>query len=136
MRVIAIAIIMTILACAACCAADRFCVLEKEPQAKCPAGSVVETVGVFVGKIASAFEIALTGERKITVENETGETRIFPFRATTQVTDDTFNAVTFNQLKYGECVKVEYTEDRGVAKAEKVTIESGAAKATPAPATK
>jgi hypothetical protein len=136
MRAIAIAVIVTIIACTACCAEDKFCVIEKEPKAKGPIGAVVETAGVFAGKIASATEIAFTGERKITVENETGECRIFPFCATTKVADEAFHTATFNQLQKGKSVKVEYKEESGVAKAEKVIIESGAEKATPATATK
>ena len=102
---------------------DKFCVLEKTPTATSPVGALVETTDLFVGKIASAVEIAVTGERKITVENETGECRIFPFSATTKVVDATFNTVTFDQLKKGENVKVKYTEDAGIAKAAEVTVE-------------
>lgn len=137
MRTIAIFILM--LAVAVCAAhaedknfipKDRYCVIDKVPQAKEPVGAVIETTGVFVGKITSAVEIAMTGERKITVENETGETKIFPFSQTTSVADKTFNAVTFNKLTKGEKVRVDYTEEGGVAKAEKVIIEgaSGAPK--------
>jgi hypothetical protein len=136
MRAIAIAAIVTMIACTAFCAEDKFCVIDKEPKATEPVGAVVETAGVFVGKIASATEIAFTGERKLTVENETGECKIFPFCATTKVADETFHAVTFNQLKKGEKVKIEYKDNGGVAKTEKVTIESSAEKATPATATK
>ena len=103
-------------------AADKYCVIDKEPKAKEPIGAIVETTGVFVGKIVSACEIAITGERKITVENETGECKIFPFCQTTKLADDTFNAVTFNKLKAGEKVKVEYAEDGGTAKAKSVTV--------------
>ena len=102
---------------------DKYCVLEKEPTATEPVGAVVETAGVFTGKILSAIEIAVTGERKITVENETGECKIFPFCATTKVADKAFHAVTFNQLKKGEKVKVQYTEEGGVEKAESVIVE-------------
>ena len=107
---------------------DRFCVIDKEPQAQGPVGAVVETAGVFAGKIASATEIAVTGERKIMVENETGDCRIFPFSVTTRIADRTFNTATFDQLKKGEPVKVEYTEKGGSAVADKVTIGSGAEK--------
>ena len=107
---IAILLFVVIAASAACYAADTQCVLEKEPQATEPVGAVIETAGVFVGKIVSACEIACTGERKIAVENETGECKIFPFCATTKVADSTFHAATFNQLQKGEKVKVEYTD--------------------------
>ena len=102
---------------------DRFCVIEKRPTATEPVGAVVETTGVFVGKIASALEVAFTGERKITVENETGEARIFPFAATTKVVDGTFNTVTFDKLKKGDKVKVDYMKDGGIDKAEEVTVQ-------------
>jgi len=101
----------------------KYCVIEKIPTATSPAGAVVETVGVFVGKIASAVEIACTGERKITVENETGDCKIFPFCATTKVIDESFGAVTFDKLKKGESVKVDYAEDGGIEKAKEVTIQ-------------
>jgi len=119
MKIIAITLFVMLVASAACYAADTRCVLEKEPQATEPVGAVVETVGVFVGKIVSACEIACTGERKLTVENETGECKIFPFCATTKVADSTFHTATFNQLKKGEKVKVEYTEKGAKA----VTVE-------------
>ncbi|MCM8760727.1 MAG: hypothetical protein NC938_05250 [Candidatus Omnitrophica bacterium] len=83
----------------------RYCVIEKEPKAKEPVGAVIETAGVFVSKILSATEIACTGERKLTVENETGECRVFPFCATTKVTGEAFDTITFNQLKNGEKAK-------------------------------
>lgn len=102
---------------------DKFCVIEKVPTATGPIGAVIETTGVFVGKIASATEIAFTGERKIMVENETGECRIFPFCAATKVVDKAFNAATFGQLKKGEKVKVDYTTDGGIEKAKEVTIQ-------------
>lgn len=136
MKAIAIAVMIIIIACTVSYAKDKYCVIDKEPKATEPVGAVVETVGVFVGKIASATEIAFTGERKITVENETGECKIFPFCATTKVADEAFHTATFNQLKKGEKVRVEYKEELGVAKVDKVTIESSAEKATPATATK
>lgn len=136
MRAIAIAAIVIMVACTACCAKDKFCVIDKKPTATEPIGAVVETAGVFVGKIASATEIAFTGERKITVENETGECKIFPFHAATKVADDTFHAATFNQLQKGESVKVKYSKEDGVEKAEEVIIEKSPEKATPATATK
>lgn len=134
MRTIAISMMIAMIACTAWGAEDKFCVIHKEPKATEPVGAVVETAGVFVGKIAAMTEIAFTGERKLTVENETGECRIFPFCATTKIADDTFHAATFNQLKKGEKVKVEYAEEGGVAQARKVTVEGGAEKAVEAPA--
>ena len=102
---------------------EKFCVIEHTPTATTPVGAVLETMGVFTGKIASAVEIACTGERKITVENETGECRIFPFCATTKVADKAFDTITFDKLKKGERVKVDYTEEGGVEKAKEVTVQ-------------
>ena len=82
--------------------------VEKTPKATEPVGAVIETGGVFVGTIVGAIEKATTGEKKITVQADTGETRVFPFAETTQLVDDAFHAVTFNQLK-GRKAKVEYT---------------------------
>ena len=102
---------------------EKFCVIEKTPTATTPVGAVLETVGVFTGKITSAIEIACTGERRITVENETGECRIFPFCETTKVADKAFETITFDKLKKGERVKVDYMEEGGVKKAKEVTIQ-------------
>jgi hypothetical protein len=129
MKKTAIVALIILLMGTACYAGDKFCVIEKTPQAKEPIGAVVETTGVFVGKIVSAAEIAMTGQRKLTVENETGECKIFPFCETTKITDRAFNAVTFNKLKAGEKVKVEYAEDGGSPKAKSVIIEEGTSKA-------
>jgi hypothetical protein len=115
---------------------DRFCVLEKKPAATEPVGAIMETTGVFVGTITSAAEIALTGERKVTVENETGETRIFPFSSATKITDKTFHAATFDQLKKDRKVEVEYAEEGAVPTAKKVTITDEADKGGQAPAAK
>ena len=101
----------------------RQCVLEKQPQATEPIGAVIETTGAIIGKILSATEIACTGERKIMVETESGECRIFPFCATTKVADKTFHAVTFDKLKKGETVKVDYTQTGDTARANKVVIQ-------------
>jgi hypothetical protein len=135
MKTLSTAIAMIMLFSGAACAEkknfepkDRFCVIEHTPTAKGPIGAVVEAAGVFAGKIASATEIAVTGERKITVENETGECRIFPFCATTKIADNTFDTATFGKLKKGERVKVEYKEENGVVKADKVIIEGEAGK--------
>lgn len=102
---------------------DSYCVLKKPPTAKTPLGAIVECVGVFTGKLASAIEISATGERRITVENETGECRIFPFCATTKVVDGAFNTLTANQLKEGKSVKVEYIREEGTEKAQSVIVE-------------
>lgn len=106
----------------ACYAKDNICVLEKERKAETPVGAVVEETGVFVGKITSAMEIAATGQRQITVENQTGECRIFPFCTTTKVVDAAVGAATFNALKKGETVKVDYVTEGTTEKAKSVMI--------------
>lgn len=79
---------------------------QKTPKATEPIGAVIETTGVFVGKIIGAAEEATTGEKKVTVRSETGETRVFPFNETVELVDKGFHALTFNQLKPGEDVTV------------------------------
>lgn len=79
---------------------------EKAPKANEPIGAVIETTGVFVGKIVGAAEEATTGERKVTVKSATGETRVFPFNETVELVDKGFHILTFNQLKPGDDVTV------------------------------
>ncbi len=105
-----------------CCAKDSICILEKERKAETPVGCVVEETGVFVGKVTSAVEIAATGQRQISVENETGECRIFPFCATTKIVDTAVSVATFNVLKTGKKVKVEYIKEGTAEKAKSVTV--------------
>ncbi len=102
---------------------DTLCVLKKEPTATGPIGAVVECCGVFVGKIASAVEISATGERKLTVENETGECRVFPFCKATKIVDGAFHGVTGGKLKAGQKVKVEYQKEGSAETAKTVTVE-------------
>lgn len=79
---------------------------EQAPKANEPIGAVIETTGVFVGKIVGAAEEATTGERKVTVKSATGETRVFPFNETVELVDKGFHTLTFNQLKPGDDVTV------------------------------
>ena len=74
MKTLFTVIVIVVLMAGAACAEeknfapkDRFFVVDKTPIATEPIGAVVETTGVFVGKIVSAAEIAFTGERKLTV---------------------------------------------------------------------
>lgn len=92
------------------CAASVCFAADQAPKATEPVGAVIEASGVFVGKVVGATEEALTGERKVTVKSETGETRIFPFNETVEFVDKTFHALTFNQLKPGEDVTVKIKE--------------------------
>lgn len=119
----ALVVLFTIsIMCASSYAKDKICVIDKDKIAQSPAGAVVETTGIFIGKITSAVEIAATGQRQLSVRNETGECRIFPFDATTKIVDATTNTATFNVLKTGKDVKVEYAEEGGVDKAKSVTV--------------
>lgn len=79
---------------------------EQAPKATEPIGAVIETAGVFVGKIVGAAEEATTGEKKVTVKSATGETRVFPFNETVELVDKGFHTLTFNQLKPGDDVTV------------------------------
>jgi len=96
--------------------------VEKTPKATEPIGAVIETGGVFIGKIVGGIEKATTGEKKITVKSETGETRVFPFEETVQLVDKTFHGLTFNQLKGGENVSVKYSKKGEKEKIESVTV--------------
>jgi hypothetical protein len=87
-----------------------------------PIGAVVETGGVFIGEISSAIEESMGGKGDITVVDETGKTRIFPVDSTVKVIDNTFNALTLNQLKKGEKVSVEYTKEGGSDKAKSIQV--------------
>ncbi|MDD5495658.1 MAG: hypothetical protein PHP46_00990 [Candidatus Omnitrophica bacterium] len=95
---------------------------EKQPKATEPVGAVVETTGVFVGKIVGAAERATTGSDKITVQSDTGETRVFPFDQTVKVLDTSFHALTLNQLNPGEKVTVEYSKTDKAQKAKTIKV--------------
>lgn len=116
MKKIAIVLLALVAVGTACYAA------EKAPAATEPIGAVIEAGGVFVGKIVGAVEQATTGEKKITVRSDTGETRVFPFAETVKIVDTTFNALTLNQLKAGKQVTVKYKEEGGVQKADTVSV--------------
>lgn len=87
-----------------------------------PVGAVVETGGVFIGKVSSAVEKSLGGEGNVTVVDETGKTKIFPVDPTVKIIDNTFNALTLNQLKAGQKVSVEYTKEGGSDKAKSIQV--------------
>lgn len=87
-----------------------------------PVGAVVEAGGVFVGTVVGATEEAVTGEKKLTVKSDTGETKVFPFTETVKIVDDTVNALTFNQLKEGQRVIVEYMKEGNDEKVKSVSV--------------
>lgn len=96
-----------------CTALVLFCGLAYAAQgpdemANEPVGAVVQTFGFFVGRVVNVIDEATTGKKAIAVENMKGEQKVFPFAQTVKITDETFNALTFNQLKKGDTVSVEY----------------------------
>lgn len=106
MKKILIAVIALVLTAAAGYAAD-----ESGTQASEPVGAIVEAGGVFVGTVSTVVADTVTGGKGIvTVADEKGQTKIFPVDETVKVVDATLNAVTFNQLKTGEKVEVEYSK--------------------------
>lgn len=111
MKKILIAVTALVLTAAAGYAAD-----EPGMQATEPVGAVIEAGGVFVGTVSSIVADTATGGRgTVTVADENGQTKIFPVDETVKVVDAAFNAVTFNQLKTGEKVEVEYSKAPGGA---------------------
>jgi hypothetical protein len=105
------------------------------PQAQCAAasdgddilfiGPVVKLVKVTVGKVVSVTG-AETGEEKngsVTVEDESGETKIFPIDATVKIVDGTLGALTLSDIKEGQKVKVEHFDrDDGKEKVQAVEV--------------
>lgn len=119
MKKILIAVIALVLTAAAGYAAD-----ESGTQATEPVGAVVEAGGVFVGTVSSVVADAVTGGKgTVTVADEKGQTKIFPIDETVKVIDTTLNAVTFNQLKTGEKVEVQYSKaSTGEEKASSIKV--------------
>jgi len=81
-----------------------------QPKATEPVGAVVETSGVVVGKITSVIEESLGGGKtkgSLVMAEDNGKTRIIPLDPTVKILDNTFHALTLNQLKKGDKVEVE-----------------------------
>ena len=94
-----------------------------QSKANEPVGAVVETTGVFVGKITSVVEESVGANKgSLILADESGKTKIFPVDPTVKIVDDTFNALTLNQLKKGEKVSVEYSKG-GTDQAKSVTVQ-------------
>lgn len=107
------------------CAASLVYAAEGEVvKATEPVGAVVETGGVFVGKITNVIEESMgAGKGSLVLADDNGRTKIFPLDPTVKVLDTTFNALTLNQLKQGEKVSVKYTKDAsGQEKATSVQV--------------
>lgn len=98
-----IAILAFVLISGVCYAADQ----QHTPKATEPIGAVVETMGVFVGKMVAAGEEACTGKKEVTVDPATGDTKVFPFGYTVELIDKGFHLVTLNGMKPGEDATVQ-----------------------------
>lgn len=89
----------------------------QEPTVKAtePAGAVVETTGVLIGKVTNVIEKSLGGgktEGSLVMADDTGKTKIIPLDSTVKVLDTTFHALTLNQLK-GRKVSVAVSGGKG-----------------------
>ena len=87
-----------------------------------PLGALIEASGVFVGTVTSvALDTATLGtaKGKVTVADETGQTKIFPIDDSVRIVDSAVNVITLNQLKKGEKVEIQYS--RAPNGAEKVS---------------
>jgi hypothetical protein len=88
---------------------------EAKPKATEPVGAVVETGGVLVGKVTNVIEKSFGAGKKensLVMAQDNGKTKIIPLDNTVQVLDNTFHAVTLNQLK-GKKVSVEVSKAGG-----------------------
>ena len=109
MKKILIVSFMLICAAAICYAANN-----DAPKATEPIGAIVETGGVFVGKLTSVIEKSLGGGRKINslmMADDSGKTKIIPLDNTVKILDDSFHVITLNQLKPGEKISVKYSKE-------------------------
>ena len=123
MKKLLIVVAVLVLAASFCYAQDTAASKEAEPKATEPVGAVVETTGVFVGNITSVVEESAGANKgSLILADESGKTKIFPVDPTVKILDNTFNALTFNQLKKGEKVSVEYTKG-ATEKTKSVTVQ-------------
>ena len=116
--------ILIVVAVVVCAASFSYAAQGDKPIATEPAGAVVETSGVIVGKVTTVVEKSMGGgktEGSLVLADDNGRTKIIPLDPTVKFLDATFNAVTLNQLK-GKKVAVETTKTGGVVKAKKVTV--------------
>ena len=84
------------------------------PKATEPIGAVIETSGIIIGRITSVVEESM-GQKKasLILADENGKTRIIPLDNTVKIIDNTFHALTLNQLKKGKKVSVEVKKEKG-----------------------
>jgi hypothetical protein len=80
---------------------------EPKPQATEPVGAVIETLGVFTGKITNVIEKSAGNKGQLILADDSGKTKVIPLDNTVKIIDKGFHAVTLNQLKPGERVSVE-----------------------------
>ncbi|HPS20322.1 MAG TPA: hypothetical protein PKY78_04975 [Candidatus Omnitrophota bacterium] len=76
---------------------------------------------VVTGKVLSVM--AGEKENSVTVENESGETKIFPIDQTAQIVDASLNVATLGALKSGDKVKVEGTKAGDKETVKSVTVQ-------------
>jgi hypothetical protein len=90
-----------------------------QPKATEPIGAVLETGGVLIGKFTSVIEKSLGGGKKenaLVMAEDNGKTKIVPLDSAVKCLDNTFHAVTLNQLT-GRKVKVDVSSESGKATA-------------------
>ena len=116
MKKILIAIVVVMAAVSFCYAEDA------SPKATSPAGAVVETTGVIIGKFTTVIEKSLGGgktENSLVVAEDNGKTKIVPLDNTVTALDSAFHTVTLNQLK-GRKVSVETSKSGKAMKVQEI----------------
>lgn len=109
MNKVLIAVVAVVLAASFCYAAP-----SAQPKANEPVGAVVEASGVIVGTVTNVVEKSLGGgksQNSLVLAEDNGKTKIIPLDNTVKVVDNTFNALTLNQLK-GKKVSVNVANEK------------------------
>jgi len=116
---ILIVVVMVVVSAVSLCYAAQ----GDSPKATEPIGAVIETGGVIVGRITSVVEESM-GQKKasLILADENGKTRIIPLDNTVKIIDNTFHALTLNQLKKGKKVSVAVSKRGGAEKATSVRV--------------
>jgi xanthosine utilization system XapX-like protein len=96
--------------------AVSFCYAEESVQLKAaePVSSVVGVSGVIVGTVTNVVEKSLTAgksENSLVLADSNGKTKVVPLDNTVKIIDNTFNALTLDQLK-GKKVSVNVTNEK------------------------
>lgn len=82
-----------------------------------PAGAVVETGGVIVGKVTNVIEKSLGGGKtsnSLILADDSGRTKIIPLDPTVKFLDTTVDILTLHQLK-GKTVSVEVAKEKATS---------------------